>query len=140
MSELDRDHGMFDAELSGAVLNMHLLGRLMGWLKPYRLSLIVSTLLVLLASYAAVVMEVLISRVLVDYIIVGETDSMMPDLGMIALTQQVEVMTGLSPLFSAGLLFAIVMVVFGLAGHWQDRKSTRLNSSHSQQSRMPSSA
>ena len=28
----------------------------------------------------------------------------------------------------------------GIAGYFQDRKSTRLNSSHSQQSRMPSSA
>ena len=45
-----RDHGMFDAELSGAVLNMHLLGRLMRWLVPYRLSLIVSTILVLIAA------------------------------------------------------------------------------------------
>ncbi len=109
---------MFDAELSGAVLNMHLLGRLMRWLKPYRLSLLLSTVLVLIASYAAVVMEILISRVLVDYIIVGETESPMPDMGMIDLTIWVERQTGLSPLNSAGLLFFIVMVVFGLAGHW----------------------
>lgn len=109
---------MFDAELSGAVLNMHLLGRLAGWLKPYRFSLFLSTLLVLVASYAAVVMEILISRVLVDYIIVGETESPMPDMGMIELTIWVEQQTGLSALNSAGLLFFIVMVVFALAGHW----------------------
>ena len=30
--------------------------------------------------------------------------------------------------------------MFGVLGFWGDRKSTRLNSSHSQQSRMPSSA
>ena len=77
---------MFDAELSGAVLNMHLLGRLMRWLKPYRFSLVLSTILVLIASYAAVVMEILISRVLVDYIIVGQSESPMPDMGMIELT------------------------------------------------------
>ncbi len=117
-SNTTRDHSMFDAELSGAVLNMHLLGRLMRWLKPYRLSLLLSTVLVLIASYAAVVMEILISRVLVDYIIVGETESPMPDMGMIDLTIWVERQTGLSPLNSAGLLFFIVMVVFGLAGHW----------------------
>jgi len=109
---------MFDAELSGAVLNLHLFGRIMKWLKPYRLSLIVSTVLVLISSYAAVVMEILVSRVLVDYIIIGETESEMPDLGMIELTRQVENWLGLEPLFSAGLLFAILMVVFALAGHW----------------------
>ncbi|MBL6690879.1 MAG: ABC transporter ATP-binding protein [Pseudomonadales bacterium] len=114
----ERDHAMFDAELTGAVLNMHLLGRLMRWLKPYRLSLVVSTVLVLVASFAAVVMEIVISRVLVDYIIVGDTESVMPDLGMIALTQWIELQTGLSPLFSAGLLFFFLMVIYALAGHW----------------------
>ena len=113
-----RDHSLFDAELSGAVLNMHLLGRLVRWLKPYRFKLVLSTVLVLIASYAAVVMEVLISRVLVDYIIVGKADSPMPDMGMIALTIWVERQTGLSSLNSAGLLFFIVMVLFALAGHW----------------------
>ena len=113
-----RDHSMFDADLSGAVLNMHLLGRLVRWLKPYRLRLILSTVLVLVASYAAVVMEILISRVLVDYIIVGETESPMPDMGMIELTIWVERQTGLSSLNSAGLLFFIVMALFALAGHW----------------------
>ena len=119
MSEAaERDHAMFDAELSGAVLNMHLLGRLMRWLKPYRWNLIVSTVLVLLASYAAVVMEIVISRVLVDYIIVGDTESVMPDLGMIELTRWVEGQTGLSSLLSAGVLFFILMVIHALAGHW----------------------
>ena len=113
-----RDHSLFDAELSGAVLNMHLLGRLVLWLKPYRFMLVLSTVLVLIASYAAVVMEVLISRVLVDYIIVGETESPMPDMGMIELTIWVERQTGLSSLNSAGLLFFIVMALFALAGHW----------------------
>ena len=113
-----RDHSLFDAELSGAVLNMHLLGRLVRWLRPYRFKLILSTVLVLVASYAAVVMEILISRVLVDYIIVGETESPMPDMGMIELTIWVERQTGLSSLNSAGLLFFIVMVLFALAGHW----------------------
>ena len=81
---------MFDAELSGAVLNMHLLGRLLSWLKPYRLSLIASIVLILISSLCAVLMEVVISRVLVDYIIVGDTESIMPDLGMIGLTVELE--------------------------------------------------
>ena len=109
---------MFDAELSGAVLNMHLFGRLMHWLRPYRLSLIASTVLVLIASFAAVVMEILISRVLVDYIIVGETDSEMPDLGMIELTQWLESTLEIEPLYAAGLIFSVLMVVLALAGHW----------------------
>ena len=113
-----RDHSMFDAELSGSVLNMKLLGRLMQWLRPYRHSLVASTLLVLVASYATVVLEILISRVLVDYIIVGETDSQMPDLGMIELTQWVEAFLSVSPLAALGILFALIMSFVALAGHW----------------------
>ena len=125
VSSNSRDHSMFDAELSGAVLNMHLLGRLVQWLKPYRSNLILSTVLVLIASYAAVMMEILISRVLVDYIIVGETESPMPDMGMIELTIWIERQTGLSSLNSAGLLFFIIMVLFSLAGHWHRLTLTR---------------
>ena len=113
-----RDHAMFDAELSGSVVNFHLLGRLFIWLKPYRVNLLASTVLVLIASYAAVVMEILISRVLVDYIIIGEIDSTMPDLGLIDLTKWVEHQTSLSALNSAGVLFFFVMVIFALAGHF----------------------
>ena len=35
VSETTRDHAMFDAELSGAVLNLQLLNRILHWLRPY---------------------------------------------------------------------------------------------------------
>lgn len=113
----ERDHAMFDAELSGAVLNLHLFGRILRWMKPYRWTLFVSAILVLITSTAAVVMEIVISRVLVDYIIVGSTDSNMPDLGMIALTQWVEAQSGFEPIYAAGIVFACFMVTFALTGH-----------------------
>ena len=117
MSEPERDYALFDAELSGAVLNLQLLGRIVRWMHPYRGSLVVSAFLILVASCCAVVMEVVISRVLVDYIIVGETDSLMPDLGMIELTRWLEVQLGLQPLFAAGLIFFVLMILFALTGH-----------------------
>ncbi len=108
---------MFDAELSGGVLNLQLFGRLMHWLIPYRLTLLLSSILILVASYLAVIMEVIISRVLVDYIIVGEADSPMPDLHMIALTQWVEAQLNIEPIFAAGLIFFVIMVLFTILGH-----------------------
>lgn len=112
-----RDHSMFDAELSGAVLNMQLLGRLMGWLRPYSLSLFISAILVLLASCAVVIMEVVISRVLVDYIIGGEASSIMPDLGMIEFTIMVQEWFGIEPIYAAGLIFGILMILYAVTGH-----------------------
>ena len=114
----DRDHSLFEAELSGNVLNLQLLRRILSWLSPYRLSLAISSLLVLAASLATVLMEVVISRVLVDYVIVGEVDSMMPDFGLIGLTESVSEAWNLPPLWVAGLLFFCFMTVAGLLGHW----------------------
>ena len=116
-NQIVRDYSLFEAKLSGRVLNGHLFARLMHWLKPYRLNLAISSILILLASCLAVVMEIVISLVLVDYIIVGESESLMPDLYMIELTQWVEKQFGIEPLFAAGLIFFVVMVLFTVAGH-----------------------
>ena len=116
-NQIVRDYSLFEAKLSGRVLNGHLFVRLMHWLKPYRLNLAISSILILLASYLAVVMEIIISLVLVDYIIVGESESLMPDLYMIELTQWVEKQFGIEPLYAAGLIFFVVMVLFTVAGH-----------------------
>lgn len=118
-----RDHSMFDAELSGAVLNLQLLARIVRWLSPYRLRLGLSAVLVLLTSFVTVLMEVVISRVLVDYIIVGgardaaEGRIDMPDLGMIELTRWLEATLGLSPLYAAGLLFFVLLTIASIGGH-----------------------
>ena len=118
-----RDHWMFDAELSGAVLNLQLLARIVRWLSPYRLRLGLSAVLVLLTSFVTVLMEVVISRVLVDYIIVGgardaaEGRIDMPDLGMIELTRWLEATLGLSPLYAAGLLFFVLLTIASIGGH-----------------------
>ena len=40
-----RDYSMFDAELSGAVLNLSLLRRLLRWMKPYRVTFAISAVL-----------------------------------------------------------------------------------------------
>ena len=116
-SSESRDHSVFESELSGAVLNAQLLSRIFLWLKPYRRSLSVSILLVLIASMAAVLLEVIISRVLVDYIIMGDIESVMPDLGMIYLTQLVEKETQFGSLISVGIIFLLIIIVQGLAGH-----------------------
>ena len=113
-----KDHSVFETELSGAVLNFQLLARIFFWLRPYRLKLFLSAILVLIASFAAVLLEILISRVLVDYIIMKDSDSLMPDMGMISLTQFLERETQFGDLVSVGLIFFLITVIQGVAGHW----------------------
>lgn len=117
MSEAKRNYAMFDAELSGNVLNMQLLGRIGKWLVPYKFQLFLSAILVLITSFFAVLLEIIISRVLVDFVIMGEVDSNMPDLGMIALTEWLAELTGWPPIYAAGFLFFIFMSIFGFTGH-----------------------
>jgi ATP-binding cassette subfamily B protein len=112
-----RDYSMFDAELSGAVLNLRLLRRLLKWLRPYRVTFGVSAVLVLLASTLQVLMPIIISLVVIDHLIRGETDSMAPDLGMVELTEWLADILALHPLLAACLLYAGLQIAWAAAGH-----------------------
>ena len=112
-----RDYSMFDAELSGAVLNMQLLRRLLHWMKPYRVTIAVSAVLVLLASTLQVLLPVVISLVVIDHILRGETEILAPDLGMIEFTDWLAQALATHPLIAACLLYAALQIGWAIAGH-----------------------
>ena len=68
MSSAPRNYALFEAELSGAVLNLALLRRLLRWLRPYRVTFAASAVLVLIASTLQVLMPVVLSLVVIDHI------------------------------------------------------------------------
>jgi len=112
-----RDYSMFDAELSGAVLNMSLLGRILGWMKPYKYMFALSAVLVLVWSTLHVMLPVIISVVVVDHIIGNQADSQAPDFGLVALTDSISGYLGVSPLVAACVLFALVQILWAVVGH-----------------------
>jgi ATP-binding cassette subfamily B protein len=112
-----RDYSMFDAELSGAVLNLSLLRRLLGWMKPYRITFGISALLILIASTLQVLLPVIISLVVIDHIIRGETESVTPDLGMVEATDWLTAMLGVHPLLAACILYALLYIGWAITGH-----------------------
>ncbi len=116
-SPLRRDYSMFDAELSGAVLNFSLLRRLLGWMKPYRVTLGISALLILAASTLQVLLPIIISLVVIDHIIRGETETLTPDLGMVDATEWISTTFAVHPLLAACILYSLIYVVFAFAGH-----------------------
>ena len=85
-----RDHAMFDAELSGRALNLQLLRRLLHWIRPYRATVALSSVLILVSSALQVMLPVVISVVVVDHVIMGSTQHVTPDMGMIDATQWIE--------------------------------------------------
>lgn len=108
---------MFEADLSGSVLNIHLLGRLLKWLKPYRSSLLLSSVLVLITSTLQVLLPIITSLLAVDYILGGEADADTPDFGLIELNIWLVDSTGLPPLAVAVLMYAVIQILWAFTGH-----------------------
>ena len=116
-AEPKRNYAMFDAELTGAALNLQLLGRLMQWMKPYRLTFVVSAVLILMMSAMQVLMPIVISLVVIDGILAGRA-SERPDFGMNDLTAWIGDVTGLPALAAACILYAVLQAGWALTGHW----------------------
>ena len=109
---------MFDADLTGAVLNMQLLRRLLKWMKPYRSTFLGSVVLILVASTLAVLLPVILSIVVIDHIIRGEVENLSPDLGMIFTTNWIADATGTTMLLAACALYAVVQIAWAITGHY----------------------
>ena len=113
-----RDYAMFDAEISGAVMNFSLLRRLLKWMRPYRITFLVSAVLILIASTLQVLLPVVISLVVIDYVISGKVDSETPDMGMIDMTDWIAVTFDLPLLVAACGLYALLQLAWAFTGHF----------------------
>ena len=112
-----RDYSMFDAELTGAVMNLSLLRRLLRWLRPYRVTLGVSAVLVLVASTLQILLPVVISLVGIDYVIGGKTDTGTPDMGMVDLTVAISTGLDIPPLLAACCLYVMLQLAWAVTVH-----------------------
>ncbi len=108
---------MFDAEISGAVLNLSLLRRLLRWLKPYRVTFGVSAILVILASTLQVMLPIITSLVVIDHIIRGEDGSTTPDMGMVGITEWLSANLSMHPLVAACLLYSCFYIAWAAVSH-----------------------
>ena len=116
-SPAKRDYAIFEADISGAVLNMQLLRRLLRWLAPYKLQLLLSTALVLLASTLQILLPIIISLVVIDHILRNESGAETPDFGMIELNDTLALAFGMPPLLAACILYAVLQVSSAVIGH-----------------------
>ena len=109
------DYAAFDAELTHQALNFRLLMRLLGWLRPYRITVLVSLVLVVAASATVVLTPVVTGRVVIDTLLVPDpASSDLPDYGLIDFTYTAAEALELSPLMVAGLLFFGLILANGV--------------------------
>ena len=127
MHQPRRDYAMFEAELSGQMFNMRLLRRLLHWVAPYRRSIAVSLLLVLIGSTLRTLMPLLQSVVVIDHILLPvatiNTHAAVAhhpiDFGLPAFNDWLSVLSGWHPLAVASALFFTLLIAEAASGHWQ---------------------
>ncbi len=112
-----KNYSLFDAELSGAVLDFSLLRRLLQWLRPYQRSLFISTIFMLCASTLQILLPIIISLVVIDHILAGNSENDTPDFGLITATDSLSEITGLHPILVACLFYFFIQVLWAFFGH-----------------------
>jgi len=113
-----RDYAVFDAELAGKSFDARLLGRLTGWLAPYTGQAAWSAALVIVASVLAILLPVIVTRVVIDGLLVSDQPVRLPDFGMNAVTQQLSTWTGLGFLAAACVLYMSLTSLWAIAAHY----------------------
>jgi ATP-binding cassette subfamily B protein len=117
MSEV-RDYSAFDAELAGRAFDGRLLRRLLHWLRPHWRGAAWSAALVLVASVLAILMPVIVTRVVIDGLLVSQQPLMLPDFGMNALSRWLGGLLGLQPLLAACVLYMLVTTGWTVSAHY----------------------
>ena len=121
-----RDHSVFEADIEGQAMNLQYLKRIAGWVKPHKQAAIVSIVLVLFASALAVLLPVLLSRVVVDGILMDTPNALIPDFGLLALTQWVSKLGGISEVSAACCIYAIFILICHTLYHFHRVKLARV--------------
>ncbi len=106
-----RNYSAFDAELTHQALNLRLFLRLLKWTKPYRVTLIVSALLIIVGMGLASLMPVFQYRVVVDEILVpNPAAAEMPTFYLTEILHWLTDLLSVAPLTAAVVMFIAMYV------------------------------
>ncbi len=114
---VERDYSVFEADISGAALNLTLLRRLLGWLRPYKGLIAISSILVLIASALQILLPIVISLVVIDHILRGNPSNNSPDFGLVELNIRLSEVFGLPPLIIACGMYVVFQLGSATIGH-----------------------
>lgn len=112
------DHSIFDADIHGQSMNLVYLRRILAWVRPHKKLAAVSIALVIMASVLSVLLPVVISRVVIDGVIMNKPNALLPDFGMNALNAWLANMTGASQILTACAIYGIFTVCCHMLYHF----------------------
>ena len=110
-SQKQHDHSVFDSDLTGSDFDLAVLRRLLSWVVPHSKAAIASGVLVVAASILAVLGPVVISRVVIDGILLPTSGFEAPTFGMQALTDWLSAESGVSRLAAACTVYSVLVIV-----------------------------
>jgi ATP-binding cassette, subfamily B, multidrug efflux pump len=114
-----RDYSIFDADIAGKALDMRLLKRLLGWTRPHWKLLALSGVLVIVSSTLAIMMPVIVSRVVIDGLLVADQQPvLLPDFGMKGFVAWLSELSGVGLLAAACLGYFIITTAWAITGHY----------------------
>lgn len=110
-----RNYSAFDQELTHRALNLRMLMRLLRWAKPYKLTLITSSILITLVSALSVLMPIVHSRVVIDTILVpAHAPARFQDFGVVDAYQWLLALTEWHPLMIALAMSVAMFLITSL--------------------------
>ena len=110
-----RNYSAFDQELTHSALNLKMLLRLLRWTKPYRLTLITSSVLITLVSALSVLMPIVQARIVIDSILAPtESSGDYPDFGIVAAYEWILANTALPGLAIALAMYFVMFLITSL--------------------------
>jgi len=112
-----RDYSVFEADIDGRTLDLQVLRRLLGWMRPHAMYALGSVVTVLIAAGLAVLTPVVLGRVVIDATLMGNDDSTIPSYGMLDANAWLQLQTGLPPLAAACVLYGSLIAVWMFFGH-----------------------
>ncbi|MDO8423104.1 MAG: ABC transporter ATP-binding protein [Parvibaculum sp.] len=117
MSAPKKDYSIFEDDIDTRHFDIGMLWRLTHWIAPYRKQMWLALVMVILAASAAVLAPVVVSRVVIDSILLGAADTQAPDFGQKALSHWLDQATGFHPLVVACSLYALWIALWAVFGH-----------------------
>lgn len=112
------DHSVFDADIHGQAMNLRYLKRILVWVKPHKLLVSSSILLVVFASLLAVLLPVIITRVAIDTVILGTPDALMPDFGMNSINSWLMNLSGLEGITTVCIMYGLTTIICHILYHF----------------------
>lgn len=112
-----KDYSIFEDDIDIRKFDMRLIWRLTHWIAPYRTQMLAALALVVLAASAAVLAPVIVSRVVIDGILLPASSTQAPDFWQKALAHWLTVASGFHPLVVACALYAFWTALWSIFGH-----------------------